>query len=467
MDKNKIYSSKKNIEKEFKNNETNTYYLKKNLICDNDFISLINSLSSTIKFYYTSVTNIMKELKNNEIELNKYILTIKCLLNEMNNNKINIQERIKQFKKNIEIISINTKYINNNISSIEMHLNKLFNDSKIIFKRMKDFKKSKENKMEDIKININNNNQIMVGQNNINEYCNKNNNLKLSLDANKLNSFFNTNKSITNTSSSRRIFYTKKHKNENAINISQKNIKHKIYDLNLGDINDLENKLNKKKAIKKDNNYTKRNNSQNNILTNIPIYNLNKIKYLFESSPPKKRISTSTQKITPLCTNYNNYNNYYYYPNKYNKCPSSGNTTSRKYDNDYSSNYKELKTCKKMQINFDSLLSDNINNDNIIILLENIVEYFYLFTQYQYYIINNSLNNNDNNMLLKLKNSLINVNKLMHLNNDIFNNQNITKQRLFTIFNQNENIIQRLKSLISRANYNINYNEKNYRNNIN
>ena len=54
----------------------------------------------------------------------------------------------------------------------------------------------------------------------------------------------------------------------------------------------------------------------------MPIYNFNKIKYLVESSPPtKKRISTSTKKVTPLCTNYNNYNNYYYYPNK-NKCPS-------------------------------------------------------------------------------------------------------------------------------------------------
>ena len=44
----------------------------------NDEFKYLNSLSSSITEYYLKVSNIIKDLKNNVLELNKHILTSKC-----------------------------------------------------------------------------------------------------------------------------------------------------------------------------------------------------------------------------------------------------------------------------------------------------------------------------------------------------------------------------------------------------
>ena len=473
------YSYRPNFKKDLKINETNPKNPIRYYNQEEEFTSFVNTLSSLIKEFYITVLNIIKNLKNNSFELNKYILTSKCLINEMNS-KTNIEERIKQFNKAIEGISLRYKFINNNLSSFEMNLTKLYNKSNLLFKKIKDNKKIKFNgilEINSINTNSSNNNQIILEQNNINQYNNKINCLKLSLDTNKLNSFSHTNKSNSNNSNSRRIWYTKRDNNENTINVSQKYIKHKNFDLLLGETDFLEKRINKDKLFLKDksNRLRRRNYSQNNIITDIPkmpISNIDKIKNIFENTPEKKRISISTQKITPLCTNFNNYN--YYYPYR-SKCPSSGNITARKNEdcfNDYNINNYINK--KKLQMNYDSSSSENYrinytNNNSILKLIENIIEYFYLLSQYQNIIISTNRNNKDNNnIFVKLQNALITLNKSIFINNNIFVNKNFIKQKLLSLIKQNENINQRLKLLISRINYkNINYNNDIINNNYN
>ncbi len=83
MEKINPYSSKIKTkgDKEFNNNET--YFL--NTKIENQFFTLVNSLSFLIKEYHMTITKIIKDLKMDSFELNKYILTSKCLINEMNN----------------------------------------------------------------------------------------------------------------------------------------------------------------------------------------------------------------------------------------------------------------------------------------------------------------------------------------------------------------------------------------------
>lgn len=64
---------------------------------------------------------------------------------------------------------------------------------------------------------------------------------------------------------------------------------------------------------------------------------------------------------------------------------------------------------------------ENSNINSIKDLIQNIIEYFYILNQYQSYIIvlnKNFNNNNSNNLSLRLKKSLLKINKLFFINND-------------------------------------------------
>ena len=433
---------------------------KMNLLLEDEFISLINSLSSSLKEYYLNITKIIKDLRNTSLELNKYILTSKCLINEMTN-KANIQERLNQFNKNIESINLSNKNINSNISLFEANLSKLFDNSKIIFKKMKEFQKKKINKIMTNHPNYsyNNKNKNLIDQNSIRKYNNKIKGLKLSLDTNKINSFSHMNKSYTNHAN-RKIEYSNKEESDNILNKSKCKNNKKYFNNNLSDINFLEkrikNKIDNNKIMnKKSNSSSNIKRSKNIKIVKIPSVNLSKFKYIFEFSPIKKEISNYNEKKNLIYYNYNNFNPYQI-KNKY---PSSGNSTSRM--NNY--NYSNRKS-QEQRLNYDSSFYENFGNNNIIDLLENIIEYFYSLNQYQNCIINKCYNINDkNNISYNLKNSLKKINELLFINNDILINKNL-KQKLFYLLNQNKNLNQKLILLISRLNNknNINnsYNEK-------
>ena len=85
---------------------------------ESKYISLINSLSFSIKELYITFTKIFKSLNSNILELNNYILTSKCLINEMNNKNI-YKEKFQNLIKSIEGINITNNNIIKNISDFD------------------------------------------------------------------------------------------------------------------------------------------------------------------------------------------------------------------------------------------------------------------------------------------------------------------------------------------------------------
>ena len=67
---------------------------KRKIKLETKYISLINSLSFSIKELYFSFSKILKALKANVLEQNNYIFISNCLINEMSNKKF-IQENNK------------------------------------------------------------------------------------------------------------------------------------------------------------------------------------------------------------------------------------------------------------------------------------------------------------------------------------------------------------------------------------
>ena len=111
---------------------------------ESKYISLINSLSFSIKELYITFTKIFKSLNSNILEQNNYILTSKCLINEMNNKNI-YKEKFQNLIKSIEGINITNKYIIKNISDFDESSKEFFKNSKLIFTKMKELKSSNIN----------------------------------------------------------------------------------------------------------------------------------------------------------------------------------------------------------------------------------------------------------------------------------------------------------------------------------
>ena len=104
-----------------------------NVVYDEEFVSLINSLSKVIKNYYTLTLNIIRDLYNNSLVIDNNSIYSKCLINEIN---YNTKEKIKQLEEKIETISNTKKIFEKNILLVHSNLNKFFNDSKQIFQNL-------------------------------------------------------------------------------------------------------------------------------------------------------------------------------------------------------------------------------------------------------------------------------------------------------------------------------------------
>ena len=113
-----------------------------NVVYDEEFVSLINSLSSTIKNYYTLTLNIIRDLYTNSLVIDNNSIYSKCLINEIN---YNTKEKIRQLEEKIDTISNTKKIFEKNILLVQSNLNKFFNDSKQIFQNLKNIRNSKIN----------------------------------------------------------------------------------------------------------------------------------------------------------------------------------------------------------------------------------------------------------------------------------------------------------------------------------
>ena len=411
------------IKLNFANKITNNKYK-----LEKKYISLINSLSFSIKELFFSFSKILKSIKANILEQNNYIFISKCLINDLNN-KNYLQEKFKNLFKNVEGINIINKYMINSISNLEESSNLFFQKSKLIFKKMKQLK--------DSKINIIFRRNERFEENPNFSSINRKNNYLFSSDENIIDhrSFTSKTNYIRNNSNMNQNFISLNNEYE-TMNDYIKRSKNKKYEKNNKDIIYLSKKLltgkNRKRVL---------NHSQDEIITDISNNKLRQknLKYLINA--PHKKVIWSKDKdknIAKINSNlFSNINN---------------NSISVKYSkiNNIS---KEKKNRELKNYRNDSILEKKNNINNIIEFIENIIEYFYLLKISQNNIINeHNKNNQEKDLDLKIKQSLIKLNYSIFIINDVFIERIHLKRKLNFILNHNDNIEQKLKALIHEKN---------------
>ena len=377
-----------------KNNES-PFSKNKFMKLESKYISLINSLSFSIKELYLTFSKILKELNTKIFEQNNYIFTCKCLINEMNNKNIN-QEKFHNLVKNIEGINITNKYIIKHISDFDESSKNFFQNSKIIFKRMKELKTSNINIIIQKKIKYRNNlSDLMFSEeNNLQpeSFTTKTNNIK---------------------SNSNRKSYISLNKNKN------------IYEINTNDVIHLS-----KKILKGKNKKRMLNHSQDEIITDLTNNNLKKRNFFLDATP-HKNISWSKEKVIPVYRNKNIF--------------SLNNTNYKRYHK-INNNFDKKRIFKTFK--FDSSSEWKYDNNNLIGFIENIINYFYLLKVSQNMIINEPAKiSHEKELEMKLKQNLIKLNYSIFIINDFFNDKIYLKRKLNYIISTKDNIEQKLKNL--------------------
>ena len=375
----------KKINESINNNNNNIIKL------ESKYISLINSLSYSIKELYITFTKIFKSLNANISEQNNYIFTSKCLINEMTNKNL-YKEKFQNLIKSIEGINITNKYIIKNISDFDESSKEFFTNSKIIFTKMKELKSININIINYQKNPYNNNTELFTSKtNNI-----RNNN-------NKKAKYINLKKNVEYMNMN---IYNKKPENKKYIhNFSDKNMNYlskKIF----------EGKSNKKIL----------NHSQDEIITDLRSNSLKKRQFNLDFSPHKNSSWSKDKKI-------NIYRN------------SNLSDFNKAFNNSYKRYYKLNKTYNKNNL-FKSFklesFSDNqkLDINNIVDFLENVIDYFYLIKISEDNIINESKKEKEKEIDIKIKHSLIRLNYSIFIINDFFNDRIQLKQKLNYIINQ-------------------------------
>ena len=135
---------------------------------DDEFVSLTNTLSFSIKQYFTTSNTLIQELNNNAIILGNQVLNSKCLINEIFNNKQSSSEKLNQLKDRIEYISNINKIYDKKLSLFDKNINKFIDEAKIIFKKMKNSRNQNMRSFYEIN-NTNINKNITVNKNSINK----------------------------------------------------------------------------------------------------------------------------------------------------------------------------------------------------------------------------------------------------------------------------------------------------------
>ena len=132
-----------------------------NQLYDDDFISLINGLSDSIKEYYKVSRNNIKEANSFLSFYEQEGKSIQLLMDQIINS--NSYKRVNEVFQQIPKINKIMSELKKNTNSNELNLNLFFDDAKILFKRMKLKRKEKlvelQNSNGNNEVNILNNNQ--------------------------------------------------------------------------------------------------------------------------------------------------------------------------------------------------------------------------------------------------------------------------------------------------------------------
>ena len=221
------------------------------LVYDEEFVSLINSLSAKIKSIYKSLTNNIKNLYNSILIIDEQGLYVKCLINEI---QVKQNEKIKQLIERIDIIKNSQKAIEQNLLLFDTNLNNFFNEAKLIFKKMKILRNQKINKVVSITNNRNRNCNLSLKyyNNSDNIFDNYKNSVNCSsksiqsMKNNECSNFYRFNKKCCSCDNLLFRNYEKNNlklnitKNNNSINNSKKSINSEI----IKKINITRNKIN-------------------------------------------------------------------------------------------------------------------------------------------------------------------------------------------------------------------------------
>ena len=193
-----------------------------NIIYDDEFVSLINNLSSSLKEYLKFLKNILNNIHEVISNLSNQTLYSKCLINECLSYNKNNTEKMLQLSDRIDIIENNKKLLDNNISLIEVNMSSFLDKAKILFKKMKITRKSK----------LNNSIRKHKNKRNNNSYTNNNISNKNKIEVKVNNKFHSSNKDIgykrpyLNRNTFQKFFYLSSQKNKTSKSCS--NLKNKI-----------------------------------------------------------------------------------------------------------------------------------------------------------------------------------------------------------------------------------------------
>ena len=373
-----------------------------NIIYDNEFVSLINNLSSSLKDCFKLINNSLKNIKDISSSLGNQIVYSKCLINDyIMVNKKNKNDKLIQVKDRLDFIDNNKNLLESNISFMNVNITSFLEHAKTLFKRMKI---SRNNKLN----NIQNNNNILKNDIKFNNYFSNNNynsndNYHSKETKNKRNysSYDNMRYKAKSQNTFQNYNSLSFKKNKSFKNISDNLLINSSDDVNNNNIENKNDCSERQKTISfnlRQFMFNKNKNKINNLLENISLNKEKKINNnnnllfnycsLVNNSKAKnnrKKVNKGNIKSLKNINSFKNDNriNNFFNNNIYeNRNDNNLNNNKKKINFNYNSNSSINKMINKDVDNSDSLkIAENNNNKqkNIDAILANkIIEYFTL-----------------------------------------------------------------------------------------
>ena len=146
-----IYYNQNNSRNQIKSNN-NTVINLVNIIYDNEFVSMLNDLSSSVKDCFKLFIKLLNNIKDISSTISSQTLYSKCLIKDyIITNKKNKNEKLLQVMDRLDIIDNNKNLLDNNISFMNVNITTFLGHAKTLFKKMKITRKIKLNNIQNFK----------------------------------------------------------------------------------------------------------------------------------------------------------------------------------------------------------------------------------------------------------------------------------------------------------------------------
>ena len=462
-----------------------------NIIYDNEFVSLINDLSSSLKNCFKLINDSLKNIKDISSSLGNQIIYSKCIINDyIMINKKNKNDKLIQVKDRLDFIDNNKNLLESNISFMNVNITGFLEHAKNLFKRMKI---SRNNKLN----NIQNNNNILNKDFKFNNYFSNNNynssdNFHSKETKNKRNysSYDNMRYKAKSQNTFQNYNSLSFKKNKSLKNISDNLLINSSDDVNYHNIENKNDCSERQKTISFNLRrfmFNKNKNKINNLLENISLNkekkmnNNNNLLFNYCSLINNSKAKNNRKKINKgnikSLKNINSFKNDNRINNIFNN-----NIYENRNDNNLNNNKKKINFNYFSNSSINKIINNDIDNSDSLKMIENnnnkqknldsilankIIEYFTLLKsneknkmkieKIQKYLINISLNiiNKKENHINSLKHNYLKNSKIpenimrnnyshqMRINNSVGNDKRE---------NNNENIINILNKELNKKN---------------